>query len=749
MADVFTTYMFKSKVDFVKYQYVKLIGINLGCAFVCMFLASIPYFLLVRKYMLVSEILIILIAFVYIAANLGLNGYYATSKVSLGADLFAFSVEDLIKIVKQSVDLSFSSIAGVSAVPLLLFVFLYLFRFYSGPIRVIFIPFFLSFIYTVMSPVVDSKPINNFTYFITDLNNLSTAKNKVLNKNEFTGAREFPLLFNSSEIQNNLGPYFNLGSEKPHIFYIIMEGMGRDFMGPNAEFPGFTPFLDSLAGKSLFWNNFVSNAGRSFGAVPSIIGSVPFGETGFNELAELPDHHSMVKILKENNYVTHYWEGGDANFDNKLGYITKEGVENIVDMSTYGKEYTLTKSNDRGFSWGYPDHEIYKYVLKNLKPVNYPRLDILLTISNHEPFFIPNQAYYEKKALDLSKKLNLDDEKLDVIKESPGVFGTLIYTDESIKSFFNTFKNHPHYKNSIFIITGDHRLIPIRHRNDICRFHVPLIIHSPLIKQPASFNTIASHADIMPSVIGLLRDKYSIKLPKKVPFIGRGLLTGAKIEESKNTIPLMLIKGPFKDMIVENTFISRGNTFVIKENMNLSSDYSSDIKRKLNYAFSEFDKINTYVTKNNKIIPDSLKLGLSIVDKMAPEEKSRLKALIGKKSKTDVFNMARELAFTGNRKDALLLCDYLLSKSPNFFDTRLLKGRVLAWSRRYNEAEEEFLLVKTRNPTYNDSYRALITMYYWQGKKEKARAVYKDAKVAFPDDAKFFKEMDLTMRKIK
>jgi hypothetical protein len=39
-------------------------------------------------------------------------------------------------------------------------------------------------------------------------------------------------------------------------------------------------YLDSLIPKSLYWENFVSN-GRTFGALPSILGSLPYGEKDF------------------------------------------------------------------------------------------------------------------------------------------------------------------------------------------------------------------------------------------------------------------------------------------------------------------------------------------------------------------------------------------------------------------------------------------------------------------------------------
>ena len=59
----------------------------------------------------------------------------------------------------------------------------------------------------------------------------------------------------SGVIENVLGPYFELKEKQPNLVFIIVEGLGRDFVGPGAEFGGFTPYLDSLTTKSLYWEN--------------------------------------------------------------------------------------------------------------------------------------------------------------------------------------------------------------------------------------------------------------------------------------------------------------------------------------------------------------------------------------------------------------------------------------------------------------------------------------------------------------
>src|SRR5207244_551693 len=66
------------------------------------------------------------------------------------------------------------------------------------------------------------------------------------------------------------------------VVFLGVEGLGRAFSGPNAYLGSFTPFLDELAGQSLYFENFLASQGRTFASLPSILGSLPFAEQGFN-----------------------------------------------------------------------------------------------------------------------------------------------------------------------------------------------------------------------------------------------------------------------------------------------------------------------------------------------------------------------------------------------------------------------------------------------------------------------------------
>jgi tetratricopeptide (TPR) repeat protein len=526
---------------------------------------------------------------------------------------------------------------------------------------------------------------------------------------------------------------------------IVVEGLGRDFSGDDAEYPGFTPFLDSLSNQSLTWTNFMSNAGRSFGALPSILGSLPFGKNGFLDMENLPDHLSLISQLKKSNYKTSYFEGGDADFDHKLKYLDSEGMENIVDDNSYSSEYTKTPSNE-GFSWGYPDSEIFRKTLSELKPLAQPRFDMILTISNHEPFIFNGKEKYLAKVDYMLGKSTWSDRKKETLIKYKDIFSALLYTDHSIKEFMEKYKSSPNYENTIFIITGDHRLIPVPQKDEICRFHVPLIIYSPMLTKPEKLKGICSHMDIMPSILALINHKYGEKSPSNVPWIGTGL-SDASTFINNHDIPLTRYKGAIKDFVSGNMFLSDKVLFSIDEKFSITEEIDSDKYDKIHQKISQFQKTNNYVTQNNKIIPANLAIKKTNAKVFTKEQQQIINKHIEGRIDEDLFMIAREVAFKKQYKDALLLCDYVIKDSPNHFDARTLKGRIYAWNGEYQKAEEELTTILERGPRYQDAYNAMLDMYWWSDQQKKAQDLVKKAKVNIGEDVEFQKNIKIAMKR--
>lgn len=82
-------------------------------------------------------------------------------------------------------------------------------------------------------------------------------------------------------------------------------------------------------------------------------------------------------------------------------------------------------------------------------------------------------------------------------------------------------------------------------------------------------------------------------------------------------------------------------------------------------------------------------------------------------SGSELFQRARELAFSGQRQQARDAARLLLERDPDHHDARVLLGRVLAWDRRYDEAREQLHVVLEAKPDYTDARRALVDVETW------------------------------------
>lgn len=742
LMDLFSLIYYSNEANWL--NALKTIPIDFGVAAIWVLFGS-PIFLLVS---LISRnsarVFIVFFGLVLILMDIILNRYFSVSKVQLGSDLFGYSIDEIQMIVQNSTDIDWFSF-----LPPFFAIFAYIFAFFIINIKSKQAPglglFFLFSILFLILNALFSKPTHtNLTYFLKDSYGYFLSGKKAESK-KWDTPNPYPLIRVNSIAEDVLGKNMNLGSEKPNIVLILVEGLGRDFSGIDAEYPGFTPFLDSLSNNSLTWTNFMSNAGRSFGALPSILGSLPFGKKGFLELEKLPDHISLISELKKAGYQTSYFEGGNADFDRKLKYLNHEGMEKIIDENSFGSGYKKVAA-ENGFSWGYPDSEIFRKTLTELKPAPKPRFDMILTISNHEPFIFDRKEHYLKMANEILSKGKFEEKKLEEINKNKDVFAALLYTDDCIRNFINQYKISPNFANTIFLITGDHRLIPVNQKNEICRFHVPLIVYSPMISRPQVFKGISSHFDIMPSILALISNKYGFKMPEKVHWLGTGLSSASTFHNDKD-IPFTRYKGTIKDYITGDYFISDNVVFKLGDNLITEETARTKETRMAISKFEYFQQVNSYVTQNNKIIPPEMVQNKPKERILTEAEIDVVNKYIGKNIDTDRFMIARDLAFKKNYKEALILCDYIINDSPNNFDCRTLKGRIMAWMGDYEKAEVELKAIIERSPTYSDAYSALMDIYWWSNRPDKARSLMIKAKNNNAGKTEFLNDLKIAMKR--
>lgn len=652
--------------------------------------------------------------------------YNLTTLVNLGADILGYSSGDMYTTVTASESLSL-----LFFLPFIIFPALYLIlnksleKISLNKKSLLIVGSFTliaaglkSFVPEVSETIYQNK----LAFFTSDILRFQNDKN-AFDPDKLFYKKEYPLVKPFESTPDVLKPFFQIKEEKPNIVMIIVEGLGDEFIGKN-EYRGFTPYLDSMIPKSLYWENFVSNAGRTFGVLPSILGSLPYGEKGFLEMNPLPSNISLVSILKANDYTTSFYCGDESSFDRRINFLEYNGIDNVIDINKFGPGYEKTQPNAGGFTWGYPDGEIFKKTLSELNGKPFPRLDIIMTLTNHEPFDFPLKKEYLKKVdsiMNTNKTLELTKSEVNTYKD---IYACLLYTDHSIKNFMESYSKRPEYKNTIFIITGDHRLIPIAQKDKLCRFHVPLYIYSPLLKKPEIFKSVSSHWDITPSLISFLMNNYKMNKMEKTTWMSSGLDTVKKFRNI-HQIPIMQNKGSINEYIYKDYLYSDGNLFKINENFDVSKSNDAEMLKTIKDSLYEAKRLNAYLTQKNKIIPNSINIYTKPAFEFSKEDMVTIKKLTKGLTFDQTFFLARDFAFNNQREKARLLCNYILNEFPNYADVRTLKGRTLAWDKKYPKAEEELLEVVKRTPYYSDSYLALMDLYWWSGQDPKGILIAK------------------------
>ena len=531
-----------------------------------------------------------------------------------------------------------------------------------------------------------------------------------------------------------LGPLLRAAPSRPNIVFIVVEGLGRDFVGQGARFGGFTPFLDSLAGRSLFWSNCLSSTGRTFGVLPSLLASLPYGASGFSELgARMPYHQSLISLLRERGYASDYFSGTDGHFDKIDTFLDREGVDRFVDQRGFGAGYAM-QPGERGFSWGYADADLFKRSLDVLgaKPPE-PRVDVYLTITTHEPFIPPDAARWGAEFERRITAMPADENKRAAFRANRAVFQTLLYTDNAVREFFAAYSARPDFTRTIFIITGDHRLVPVPATTRLDQFRVPLIIASPLVAEPRRFNGVATHLDLVPTLLGYLSAKYAMHFPDSAAWRGSALDTAPAFHGSPPTA-LMRTKNDLTDFIDGNFYLSRGVLYKIDEHLDARLANDAQERARLAGELALFVRHNRFATSGDHVYPPPPE-AIAAAAAAARDDSVYRSLGLARATPVEAFDAARAAAASREYETARIIARRILRESPNYHDARALIGRTLGWERRFDESRTVLGGLRRRAPEYAGGWAATIDLNIWEGRGAIALAMSDTAIVSFPRDA--------------
>lgn len=272
---------------------------------------------------------------------------------------------------------------------------------------------------------------------------------------------------------------------KPNLVLLIVESLGREYIGALNNGAGYTPFLDSLCAHALVMTDAYANAERSNKSMCALLAGIPsFTDEAFmNTTFAGNTVEGLGTRMKSMGYSTAFFHGGlngEYKFDSfsqACGFDRYHGKDEFDDDRYYDGH------------WGIYDEEFLQYVAARLNELPRPFCAVEFTLSSHDPFPIPDRwrGHFPKGTQEIHEAIG--------------------YTDMALARFFQAVETEPWFPNTWFVITGDHtfqyNVHPVRYSNPAGRFAVPIILFKGDGSARGSDPRTAQHLDIGPTMLHL------------------------------------------------------------------------------------------------------------------------------------------------------------------------------------------------------------------------------------------------------
>jgi tetratricopeptide (TPR) repeat protein len=250
--------------------------------------------------------------------------------------------------------------------------------------------------------------------------------------------------------------------------------------------------------------------------------------------------------------------------------------------------------------------------------------------------------------------------------------------------------------------------------NKIKRFHVPLILYSPLLTHTQTFASLAVHANITPTLLNHLATNYALDFPKEMPFIAGPLAVDTTFTSNLD-LALIRNKNEIREYVQGTYFLSDNRLYTIQPGLELEPAEDNSVKKTLAEKLKRF-KVNSAFACDNNRVDKRASPSKPVLFVFTNHEQQLLEDIqVKTMSPDEQYSKARELAFQRAYQPSRAILKYCLNKSPNYHDARVLLARTYAWAGKYDSAKLYLQQTLDRNPAYGDAYVAWSDLEYWQG----------------------------------
>lgn len=258
---------------------------------------------------------------------------------------------------------------------------------------------------------------------------------------------------------------------KPHIVFLILESFSANALEA-------MPCMKQLAADGIYFANAYASSFRTDRGVVAALSAFPGQPT--SSLMTVPAKSQQLPVfslsLQQAGYRLKFWHGGDEDFTNMRSYLVHSGFMDRVCDKSFPVEERLSK-------WGVQDHVLFSRLIDTLVACpddGKPRLDVVLTLSSHEPFEVPATQRFDNPYLN-----------------------SIAYTDSCIGALADALRLSDKWDNTLLVLVADHGYpYPGDVQNfEPRRYHIPMLLAGGAVREPMTIDLLCSQTDLVPILL--------------------------------------------------------------------------------------------------------------------------------------------------------------------------------------------------------------------------------------------------------
>jgi phosphoglycerol transferase MdoB-like AlkP superfamily enzyme len=293
------------------------------------------------------------------------------------------------------------------------------------------------------------------------------------------------------------------GLGKLNVVVIASESFGAEFSRLYGSSRDWTPELDRLAQRGVWFRHMYASGTRTVRGLEAIATSLP--PIPSVSVLRRPGNEGIANwgtVMREHGYHTSFLYGGYGYFDNMNYFFSHNGFA-VRDREQIDGPVRFENI------WGVADEDLFDSALgyyDTLAKSGQPFFSIIMTTSNHKPFTFRAGVPGVKP-------------------EGGGRESGVRYADFAQGYFLREAGKHAWFDDTLFIVVADHGA-RVYGREDIPlkSYEIPMVFYAPRHLRPGRVDTLTTQIDIAPTVLGLLG------LPYHAPFFGEDVLTAPRTD---------------------------------------------------------------------------------------------------------------------------------------------------------------------------------------------------------------------------